>query len=85
MFAVSFFCAFSVVVNFTSLTFRTQYRCPKSFLDSSFFPSGVLYYEGSAANGVRITDYVEELKDRASFDRFILGSGPDDHVLKVVV
>ena len=46
---------------------------------------GVLYYEGSAANGVRITDYVEEIKDRAAFEKFIAGNGPDDHVLKVWV
>ena len=50
----------------------------------SFNYIGVLYYEGSAANGVHITDYVQEIKDKASFDKFITGSGPEDHVLKVI-
>ena len=44
---------------------------------------GVLFYEGSAANGVRITDHVQEIGDRASFDAFVAGGGPEDHVLKV--
>ena len=45
--------------------------------------AGVLFYEGSAANGVRVTDFVTEIGNKAAFDAFVSGGGPADHVLKV--
>ncbi|KAG1664584.1 hypothetical protein FOA52_012526 [Chlamydomonas sp. UWO 241] len=43
---------------------------------------GVLFYEGSAANGVKVTDFVGSIKSREQFDKFV--NGGDPNVLKVV-
>jgi hypothetical protein len=45
---------------------------------------GVLYYEGSAADGIHMASYVTELETKAAFNTFVYGAEPNNRVLKVV-